>query len=165
MKLRHGLHWCPFVLSTFIAIFADIVFQTCFVYTIALWICTNTLLGSFLPIVIADLLLGHVHVKKIYNTNHALVTGASSGIGLSICRILAKQGINIVLVAKDDEHLPRAVQELKVINPACEYVSIPIDFASMEEISQEHLFRSIEKYDIGLFVLNAGYIFMEASGS
>lgn len=45
------------------------------------------------------LLMGPVNLKKKYNAEWALVTGASMGIGKSIAETMALQGLNVVLVA------------------------------------------------------------------
>lgn len=48
----------------------------------------------------------------------ALVTGANRGIGLETCRALAKQGISVVLTARDRRLGEQAVAELAIEEPA-----------------------------------------------
>jgi len=55
-------------------------------------------LHSFLPV--QDL-------KSKYNAKWAVVTGASTGIGRAITEKLVSQGINVVLVALDDQFFER----------------------------------------------------------
>ena len=43
----------------------------------------------------------------------ALITGASSGIGRDMARVLAKKGYNLVLVARDEEKLNQLAKELE----------------------------------------------------
>jgi len=45
--------------------------------------------------------------------NYALVTGASSGIGLEIARSLAKRSYNLILVARREEQLNKIAAEIK----------------------------------------------------
>ncbi|KGO87406.1 oxidoreductase [Flavobacterium rivuli WB 3.3-2 = DSM 21788] len=46
----------------------------------------------------------------------ALVTGATSGIGYELARLFAKDGINLVLVARNQENLNQTADELRLIN-------------------------------------------------
>ena len=46
----------------------------------------------------------------------ALVTGASSGIGLAYARLLAREGFDLVIIARD---LPRLNKIAKELNKAC----------------------------------------------
>lgn len=43
----------------------------------------------------------------------ALVTGASSGIGAALCRLLARQGIALLITGRNAEHLQELVTELQ----------------------------------------------------
>ena len=43
----------------------------------------------------------------------ALITGASSGIGRDMARVLANKGYNLVLVARNEEALKQLAEELK----------------------------------------------------
>jgi uncharacterized protein len=49
---------------------------------------------------------------KLSAIKFALVTGASSGIGLQYCNVLAKAGVNLVLVARNEQRLQAVKQDL-----------------------------------------------------
>src|SRR5690554_6522695 len=49
-----------------------------------------------------------MHIPK-----YALITGGSEGIGLELARLFAKDGYNLVLVARSQENLNRAAKELQ----------------------------------------------------
>ena len=42
-----------------------------------------------------------------------MVTGASDGIGKGFCHVMAKQGINIVLIARNKKKLDRVAGEIQ----------------------------------------------------
>jgi short-subunit dehydrogenase len=44
---------------------------------------------------------------------HVLITGGSEGIGLELAKLFAKDGYNLILVARDQEKLQQAAEELK----------------------------------------------------
>jgi 3-dehydrosphinganine reductase len=54
-----------------------------------------------------------------------LLIGASEGMGLSVAKILAQKGANIVIVSRNVEKLESALQEIKVIDHLV-YISRPI---------------------------------------
>tara|TARA_E500000331_G_scaffold154458_1_gene150073 strand:+ start:286 stop:1080 length:795 start_codon:yes stop_codon:yes gene_type:complete len=93
--------------------------------------------------------------------SYALVTGATSGIGLEISRDLAKRGYNLVLVARTKERLSEISKELiKEYNIKCDYFSSDLTLInSPEEIYQ---FTSQKQYRIEILVNNAGYALPKA---
>lgn len=73
-------------------------------------------------------LLGPVDLKKKYNAKWALVTGAGTGIGKSICQTLAVQGLNVVLVSLPDKFLQETTDELKKAFPKQEFRAVSAKF-------------------------------------
>ena len=88
--------------------------------------------------------------------SYALVTGATSGIGLEISRDLARRGYNLILVARTKENLSKTSRELtKEYNIKCDYFSSDLSLInSPEEIYQ---FTSQKQYNLEILINNAGY--------
>ena len=88
--------------------------------------------------------------------SYALVTGATSGIGLEISRDLARRGYNLILVARTKENLSKTSRELtKEYNIKCDYFSSDLSLInSPEEIYQ---FTSQKQYNVEILINNAGY--------
>lgn len=84
----------------------------------------------------------------------ALVTGASSGIGEQFARLLAAEGLNVVLVARRGDRLKVLTEELRVQHGiAAEF--LPLDLSDPNFI--EPLLKLCEDKDIGLVISNAGF--------
>lgn len=64
-----------------------------------------------------------------YGAKWALVTGSGSGIGKALAFKLASQGLNVVLVSLDDEHLSNTVKQLKEKYPQLEFRSVGVSFS------------------------------------
>lgn len=47
---------------------------------------------------------------------HALITGATSGIGYELAKLFAKDGYNLVLVARNEENLQHTAKEMEQLN-------------------------------------------------
>ena len=85
---------------------------------------------------------------------HALVTGASSGIGAAIAREYARRGVPLVLVARRVDRLEALADELRT-KVKCEVVGC--DLADPE--APQTLFDTLAARDVrvGILVNNAGY--------
>lgn len=84
----------------------------------------------------------------------AVITGASSGIGLELARRVAEAGINVVTVARGEEKLQSVAAELKT-----DYgVAIRVIAADVSALGGLRLVMDATKdLHIGLLVLSAGY--------
>lgn len=82
----------------------------------------------------------------------ALITGASSGIGRDMARVLGKKGYNLVLVARDEKKLNDLAEELKKIN------NIKVEVISMD-LSIEENCKELHKCvsDVDILINNAGF--------
>lgn len=91
----------------------------------------------------------------------ALITGASSGIGLEISKVLAKKGHNLILVARSEQKLKHISKELsEKHNINCEYIIADL---SLEEAPNKiYDFTNKNNYSVGILVNNAGYALSKA---
>lgn len=74
---------------------------------------------------------------KTYEGKTALITGGSSGIGLAIAKLLAKEGAHVWLLARDPVKLETACHEVQDArkNPTQQVMTIIADVASYNQLS------------------------------
>ena len=84
-------------------------------------------------------------MKKSY----AVITGASSGIGMAFARQLAAEGYRLVLVARREDRLQELAQELQ--KKGTESIVISADLSQKEACY--HLMQQIEKLPVGILIL------------
>lgn len=92
------------------------------------------------------------NLKKKYN-GWALITGASSGIGKEFAKELARQGFNIVLVARHEDALNKISQKLQ----SAYHVKTRVISADLSlEGEAQKVFDACHELDIGLLIPAAG---------
>lgn len=81
----------------------------------------------------------------------ALITGASSGIGRDMAKILSKKGYNLVLVARDENRLKQIQEELVQNGGKIEIIAMDLS----QEENCKNLYKSVKEVD--LLINNAGF--------
>lgn len=89
-------------------------------------------------------------VEKDVMLMKALITGASSGIGADIARILSNKGYDLIIVARDKKKMEKLSKEL---NTTVEIIAM--DLASTFNCMK--LYNKVKKDDIDIVVNNAGF--------
>ena len=82
----------------------------------------------------------------------AIITGASSGIGRDMARVLAQKGYNLVLVARSEEQLNKIAEELRKKNKI-EVQTIAMDLSIAKNCIELH--NKVPNVD--LLINNAGF--------
>ncbi|KAJ3047529.1 hypothetical protein HK097_011454 [Rhizophlyctis rosea] len=108
------------------------------------------------PVLYQSYVLKEQDFKQKYNAKWALVTGGSSGIGEQIARRLAKQGINVVIAALDNNLLHETVADLKAKYPDLQFRAVGVDLSSKDFMDK--LIDATKDVEINLLFNNAGYI-------
>ncbi len=87
---------------------------------------------------------------------HALITGASAGIGYEFARQLASRAKSLVLIARRQDRLEALRDELKKQNPTLEIEIRNVDLSDQEQVNQLCEWTTRENVVIDLLINNAG---------
>lgn len=86
----------------------------------------------------------------------AVVTGASSGLGVETCRVLAAAGATVIMVARDEEKLQAVVQELLREQPGAQLHTQCMDLADLDSVRNAATEILLYHAQIQLLINNAG---------
>lgn len=85
---------------------------------------------------------------------YAVVTGASSGIGTELAKVLARQGYDMILVARRRDRLEKLRKYLSA-KYGTDSVIIEEDLSSVEGCKR--LYEKVSGYEVEVFINNAGF--------
>ena len=85
----------------------------------------------------------------------AFVTGASSGIGKEMAKVLARRGCDLILTARNEEKLFKARNEIINENKNINVKIITSDLEKESEVFE--LFEKVKDEKIDIFINNAGF--------
>ena len=112
---------------------------------------------SFLGGIYRHFLRPRLNFKKRYGEKTwAMITGATSGIGLGFAEELAKEGFNLILVGRSTEKLLNCKVDLEKKFPEIQIETRKIDLMSTNVQDYIDLGDSVENLDVSLLVNNAG---------
>ncbi len=86
----------------------------------------------------------------------AIITGASGGIGKAICRTLARDGYDIVLLVRDAARLTNETKTLERLYPKQRFYGAVVDLEQPAEIRTFFLRKDIPFARVSVLVNNAG---------
>ena len=84
----------------------------------------------------------------------AIVTGASSGLGVQMAKALARQGANIAILARRKEKLETVAEEIRALGVKC--LEVPCDVTSTEAIKSAAEAIKAEYGRADILINNAG---------
>ncbi|EGD73961.1 hypothetical protein PTSG_05655 [Salpingoeca rosetta] len=124
------------------------------------WIGCASVVGYVGTILFQNLVLDlfPVNLKKKYNAEWGLVTGASSGIGKAMAEKLAGQGINVVLVALDDDVLTHTFAEIQQKFPNIQFRKVGVNLGGPEAGYMPAIIKATNDIHVTLVFNNAGFI-------
>jgi short-subunit dehydrogenase len=92
--------------------------------------------------------------KTVYYT---LITGGSEGIGNALAMNCAKRGLNLLIIALDNEHLLNAVEEIRNANEQIQVAYLGIDLSQKGAAQKVFQWCKDNDYQVNMLINNAGF--------
>lgn len=95
-------------------------------------------------------------MKETENAKHALITGATSGIGYELAKLFAKDNYNLVLVARNRENLELAAREMQALSDQIHVHIVEADLFEPGAAEEIYAKTSALGITVNVLVNNAG---------
>ena len=115
--------------------------------------CLYLFLNSVVPAV-----LGTQDLKKKYAAKWACITGSSSGIGKELARALLTQGLDAILIAREEPLFDATVKELALEFPERRVLQVNGNLSDASGAWMDDLKSMVGDKDVQCVFLNAGYM-------
>lgn len=86
----------------------------------------------------------------------ALITGATSGFGWEFCKLFAKDGYNVILVARDEDRLLKCATDLGNEFPNIKIHHFSVDLAQLDAAGKLYDLIDQHKLTVNFLINNAG---------
>ncbi|KAH3912408.1 hypothetical protein HBI56_204680 [Parastagonospora nodorum] len=86
----------------------------------------------------------------------ALVTGASDGIGKSLCNELSKHGFNVVLHGRNEAKLARVCEELEKAHPERHFRTVIVDASTFTQSDINRIMAQVSDVPLSVLINNVG---------
>lgn len=96
--------------------------------------------------------------NKVQNSGLALVTGASSGIGLMYATELARQGHNLLIVSNQEKEIFETAEKLES-DFGVEVTALYRDLSTQNAAEELHQYCSLNSIEVDILINNAGVFF------
>ncbi len=87
-----------------------------------------------------------------------LVTGANSGLGLEICRVMASKGAQVIMACRNAEKASPALAEIRQLHPGADVKAMILDLAHQQSIREFWKRFRTENERLDILINNAGVL-------
>lgn len=86
----------------------------------------------------------------------ALITGASSGIGLELAKLFSEKGYNLVLISQNENNLSKAKEVVREAGNNISITTVAIDLAKEDSAEEIYRYTKEKAIEVDVLVNNAG---------
>ena len=101
--------------------------------------------------------------NSLLDNSWAVVTGGSDGIGLAMCKKLAREGFNICIVSRSESKIKEKLEEIRKEcrngDDSFKTMCLVADFWKLRTMEdyRKVVGEKLQDLDVGVLVLNAGF--------
>jgi short-subunit dehydrogenase len=117
-----------------------------------------SVLTYIVPFILSNYVFVEQDLKKKYGAEWAVVTGSSSGIGRALTTKLAQQGVNVVMVALDDQLLTDVHKKMQQDFPKLKFRRVGCNLGAPDAAYMKPIVEATSDIAPNLIFNNAGFM-------